>query len=88
MSDDSGRRPFDQRIADGYVGKYILVGLTYLDHEGKEIRRIQRKREPTTALVWLTQIMCVGVLKHVRKDTNGQSGRDHLTGGAAPTLDR
>ena len=47
-----------------------------------------RKREPTTALVWLTQIMCVGVLKHVRKDTNGQSGRDHLTGGAAPTLDR
>ena len=46
------------------------------------------KREPTTALVWLTQIMCVGVLKHVRKDTNGRSGRDHLTGGAAPTLDR
>jgi len=41
MSDDSGRPPFDQRIADGYVGKYILVGLTYLDHEGKEIRRAQ-----------------------------------------------
>jgi hypothetical protein len=41
MSDDSGKPPFDQRIADGYLGKYILVGLTYLDHEGKEIRRVQ-----------------------------------------------
>ena len=41
MADDSGRPPFDQRIADGYVGKYILVGLTYLDHEGKETRRVQ-----------------------------------------------
>jgi hypothetical protein len=42
-----------------------------------------RKRDPTTAPVNLTQIMCVGVLRHVRKDANGQGGRDHLTGGAA-----
>jgi hypothetical protein len=34
------------------------------------------------------QIVCVGVLKHVRKDTNGQGGRDHLTGGTAQALDR
>ena len=33
--------PFDQRIADGYVGKYILVGLTYVDHEGNQTRRVQ-----------------------------------------------
>jgi hypothetical protein len=42
MADDSEMPPpFDQRIADGYLGKYILVGLTYLDHEGKETRRMQ-----------------------------------------------
>jgi hypothetical protein len=33
--------PFDQRIVDGYVGKYILVGLTYIDHEGNQTRRVQ-----------------------------------------------
>lgn len=33
--------PFDQRIADTYLGKYILVGITYLDHEGHETRREQ-----------------------------------------------
>lgn len=33
--------PFDLRIADGHLGKYILVGITHLDHEGNEIRRMQ-----------------------------------------------
>jgi hypothetical protein len=32
---------FDQAVADSYVGKYILVGVTYLDHFGKEIERLQ-----------------------------------------------
>jgi hypothetical protein len=42
MADDSKTPPpFDQRIADGYLGKYILVGLTYVDHEGNETRRVQ-----------------------------------------------
>src|SRR5262245_12999937 len=49
---------------------------------------LDRKREPTAALVMLTQIMCVGVLKHVRKDANGQGRRDHLAGRTAQALDR
>jgi len=38
---DRGRPPFDEKLAASYVGKYILVGLTYLDHKGKELRRQQ-----------------------------------------------
>jgi hypothetical protein len=42
MADESEiPSPFDQRIADGYPGKYILVGLTYVDHEGNQTRRVQ-----------------------------------------------
>jgi hypothetical protein len=42
MTDDSGNPPpFDRQIADSYLGKYILVGITYLDHEGNETRRMQ-----------------------------------------------
>ncbi len=42
MAEDAEMPPlFDQRIADGHLGKYILVGITYLDHEGNEIRRMQ-----------------------------------------------
>jgi hypothetical protein len=33
--------PFDDAVAASYVGKYILVGITYLDHTGKELRRQQ-----------------------------------------------
>src|SRR5262245_37039156 len=33
--------------------------------------RFRCKREPTTALAELTQIMCVSVLKHMHKDTKG-----------------
>lgn len=32
---------FDEALAASYVGKYILVGITYLDHSGKELRRQQ-----------------------------------------------
>jgi hypothetical protein len=32
---------FDQELASTYVGKYILVGVTYFDHFGKEIEKIQ-----------------------------------------------
>jgi len=32
---------FDQALADTFVGKYILVGITYLDSLGKELRRQQ-----------------------------------------------
>ena len=42
MAEDSEMPPpFDQRIADTYLGKYILVGITYLDHEGNEMHRKQ-----------------------------------------------
>ena len=40
--DDQGRPPFDEELAASYVGKYILVGITYLDHEGNELRAEQR----------------------------------------------
>ncbi len=33
--------PFDEEVAASYVGKYILVGIAYLDHEGTELRREQ-----------------------------------------------
>jgi hypothetical protein len=33
--------PFDQTVADSYVGKVILVGITYVDHLGKELRHQQ-----------------------------------------------
>lgn len=32
---------FDQELASMYVGKYILIGITYFDHFGKEIERLQ-----------------------------------------------
>ena len=38
---DSLPPDFDQELADSYVGKYILVGVTYLDSFGKEIERLQ-----------------------------------------------
>lgn len=31
---DKDRLPFDQALADTYVGKTILIGLTYLTHAG------------------------------------------------------
>lgn len=33
--------PFDQVVADGYVGKYILIGITHLDSEGNLARQTQ-----------------------------------------------
>lgn len=36
-----GPPPFDNELAASYVGKYILVGLTYQDHEGHELRTEQ-----------------------------------------------
>jgi hypothetical protein len=38
---DSGAPPFDEDLAASYVGKYILVGVTYVDHTGAELRRQQ-----------------------------------------------
>ena len=32
---------FDEALAETYVGKYILIGITYLDHSGKELERQQ-----------------------------------------------
>jgi hypothetical protein len=45
------------------------------------------KREPTTALAELTQIMCVSVVKHMHKDTKGHGRGDHLARGAAPEVE-
>jgi hypothetical protein len=33
--------PYDRALAESYVGKYILVGITYLDPEGKVTQQIQ-----------------------------------------------
>ena len=32
---------FDRALADTYVGKYILIGITYLDYQGKFLEQIQ-----------------------------------------------
>jgi hypothetical protein len=39
--DNTNQPPFDEQLAASYVGKYILVGLTYLDHKGHELRKQQ-----------------------------------------------
>ena len=38
---DSTSLPFDEALAASYVGKYILIGITFLDHSGKELRHQQ-----------------------------------------------
>lgn len=30
-----------KKVGDGYIGKYILVGITYVDHKGNETQRQQ-----------------------------------------------
>jgi len=40
-ADEAQPPKFDQAVADSYVGKYIIVGITYHDHAGKEIRQQQ-----------------------------------------------
>jgi hypothetical protein len=40
-SDAAAPPPFDEDLAASYVGKYILVGLTFLDPYGRESRRQQ-----------------------------------------------
>jgi hypothetical protein len=34
----AGPPDFDQALADSYVGRYILVGITYVDHADRELR--------------------------------------------------
>lgn len=41
MPADAVPPPFDEELAASYVGKYILLGLTFLDSQGREIRRQQ-----------------------------------------------
>lgn len=33
---------FDQALADSYIGKYILIGVTIIDHGGDLVEQIQR----------------------------------------------
>jgi hypothetical protein len=39
--DEDDFEDFDEDLADTYVGKYILVGVTYLDSFGRELERLQ-----------------------------------------------
>lgn len=32
---------FDQALAESYIGKYILVGVTYLAHDGSFLEQVQ-----------------------------------------------
>lgn len=32
---------WDEQVGRSYIGKYILVGIAYMDHEGNEIQRQQ-----------------------------------------------
>jgi len=38
---DDGRPPFDHYFARGLIGKIVLVGVTYLNHNGKAIEQRQ-----------------------------------------------
>jgi hypothetical protein len=41
MVTDESPPPFEEDVAASYVGKYILVGITYADHAGRELRHQQ-----------------------------------------------
>ncbi len=41
MEKDSPGPRWDKKVGESYIGKYILVGITYLDHKGSEIKRRQ-----------------------------------------------
>ena len=41
MSTQTTPLPFDESVAASYVGKYVLVGLSYLDDNGNEFRRCE-----------------------------------------------
>jgi len=41
MNTQSTPLPFDEKVAASYEGKYLLVGLSYLDDNDKEIRRCE-----------------------------------------------
>lgn len=32
---------FDQALADSYVGRHVLIGVTYIDHQGQLLEQIQ-----------------------------------------------
>jgi hypothetical protein len=38
---ESGPPPFSQTLADAYIGKYILIGITRLSHAGEILGREQ-----------------------------------------------
>lgn len=38
---DSAPPEFDQVLAESYIGKYILIGLTYLAHDDSFIEQVQ-----------------------------------------------
>lgn len=40
---------FDEELASGYIGKYLLVGITRLDHEGNLLSRLQLHGEIVAA---------------------------------------
>jgi hypothetical protein len=40
-TDMTNQLPFDEKLAASYVGKYVLVGLTYQDHLGNETKQEQ-----------------------------------------------
>lgn len=40
---------FDEELAEGYLGKYLLVGITCVDHEGNLLSRLQLHGEIVAA---------------------------------------
>jgi hypothetical protein len=59
--DDKEPPLFDEQLAASFVGKYILVGLTRLDHQGNELRRQQLHGVITSATRKGIQIELRGV---------------------------
>lgn len=39
--DEATPAGFDQALADTYIGQYVLVGVTFVDRQGREIERLQ-----------------------------------------------
>lgn len=38
MTGSDGRPPFDEAMAQNFVGKYVLIGITYFDSSGAALR--------------------------------------------------
>ena len=63
---DSAPPEFDQALAESYIGKYILIGLTYLAHDDAFIEQVQMHGE-------IESVSCDGIRISLRGKREGET---------------